>query len=247
GKKTNNTGVWVRGDSGGGESDCCKSNWVVVVKTKSRGRLETELPETSEPFQVDVPHPARPVPETQPPDTLINPLVADDVVLIQLNNWMVEDEENEEPNGDTKEEEFIDDESSRDRGRGRGRAALSSKHALSPSPTTSTPGTSQVAPTIPPAIAVPSPQPAATDAQQVDASSQLNVDSSFDPDNNDCTQAISEVFELMLNELWLNYSEIPEDVQKWWFEKWAEGFTWPAAEIKQIWKAFDYRAGRRYQ
>ncbi|MED6207597.1 hypothetical protein PIB30_037204 [Stylosanthes scabra] len=76
-----------------------KSNWVVVVKTKPRGRLETELPETSEPFQVDVPNPARSVPETQPPDTLINPLVDDDVVLIQPNNQLVEDEGNEEPDG----------------------------------------------------------------------------------------------------------------------------------------------------
>ncbi|MED6198362.1 hypothetical protein PIB30_065671 [Stylosanthes scabra] len=127
----------------------------------------------------------------------------------------------------------------RGRGRGRGRAALSSEHTLSPSPTTSTPDTSQVAPTIHPATTTPSPPPAATDAQQVDASP-------FDPDNNDCTQAISDVIELMLNEPWLNYSEIPEDVQKWWFEKWTEGFTWPAAESKQIRKAFDYRAGRRY-
>ncbi|MED6206895.1 hypothetical protein PIB30_030896 [Stylosanthes scabra] len=141
-----------------------------------------------------MPHPARPVPETQPPDTLTNPLIADDVVLIQLNNRMVEDEENEEPNGDTDEEEFIDDEEymsgrgssrgssqssrGRNRGRGRGRAALSSEHTLSPSPTTSTPDTSQVAPTIPPATTAPYPPPAATDAQQVDASPQLNADSS---------------------------------------------------------------------
>ncbi|MED6126022.1 hypothetical protein PIB30_074375 [Stylosanthes scabra] len=184
-----------------------------------------------------MPHPARPVPETQPPDTLTNPLVADDEVLIQLNNRIVEDEENEEPNGDTDEEEFIDDEeymsgrgssrgssqSSHGSGRGRGRAALSSEHTLSPSPTTSTPDTSQVA-------------PITWDGQK-----------GYDPDNNDCTQAISDVIELMLNEPWLNYSEIPEDVQKRWFEKWAEGFTWPAAESKQIRKAFDYRAGRRYQ
>ncbi|MED6212711.1 hypothetical protein PIB30_086237, partial [Stylosanthes scabra] len=137
--------------------------------------------------------------------------------------------------------------SSRGGGRGRGRAALSSEHTLSPSPTTSTPDTSQVAPTIPPATTAPSPPPAATDAQQVDAWPQLNADSlhasqpdppaqqrvqipitwdgqkGFDPDNNDCTQAISDVIELMLNEPWLNYSEIPEDVQKRWFEKWAGG------------------------
>ncbi|MED6124373.1 hypothetical protein PIB30_058400 [Stylosanthes scabra] len=87
----------------------CKTNWAVVVKTKPMGRLETELPETSEPFQVDVPNPARPVPETEPPDTLVNPLVDDDVVLIQLSNRLGEDEENEEPHGDTEEEEFIDD------------------------------------------------------------------------------------------------------------------------------------------
>ncbi|MED6159560.1 hypothetical protein PIB30_043339 [Stylosanthes scabra] len=87
----------------------CKTNWAVVVKTKPRGRLETELPETSEPFQVDVPNPARPVPETKPPITLVNPLVNDDVVLVQLSNRLGEDEENEEPHGDTEEEEFIDD------------------------------------------------------------------------------------------------------------------------------------------
>ncbi|MED6113418.1 hypothetical protein PIB30_070598 [Stylosanthes scabra] len=151
--------------------------------------------------------------------------------------------------------------SSRCRGQGRRRVTLSSEHTPSPSPTTSTPGTSQVAPSIPPATAAPSPQPAATDAQQVAASPQLNVNSShashpdppaqqvvqiitwdgqkgFDPDNNDCTQPISDVIELMLNEPWINYSEIPEDIQKRWFEKWAS---------KQIRKSFDYRAGMRYQ
>ncbi|MED6133977.1 hypothetical protein PIB30_033204 [Stylosanthes scabra] len=59
----------------------------------------------------------------------------------------------------------------------------------------------------------------------------------FSPDNNECTQAISDTIELMLNEPWLNYSEIPEN----------EGFTWPEEEKKEIQKAFDYRAGRRYQ
>ncbi|MED6134896.1 hypothetical protein PIB30_041147 [Stylosanthes scabra] len=38
--------------------------------------------------------------------------------------------------------------------------------------------------------------------------------SKFEPDNNECTQAISDVIELMLNEPWINYSEIPADVQK---------------------------------
>ncbi|MED6218948.1 hypothetical protein PIB30_031288 [Stylosanthes scabra] len=51
----------------------------------------------------------------------------------------------------------------------------------------------------------------------------------------------------MLNEPWINYSEIPADVQKRWFEKWAEGFTWPEEQKKQIRKAYNYRAGRRYQ
>ncbi|MED6216085.1 hypothetical protein PIB30_004110 [Stylosanthes scabra] len=91
----------------------CKSEWAVVVKTKPRGRLETELPKTLEPFQVDDPNPARPVPETQPPATLINPHVDADVVLIpEHNNQRIEDEENEYPDGDTEEEEFIDNEGS---------------------------------------------------------------------------------------------------------------------------------------
>ncbi|MED6208005.1 hypothetical protein PIB30_041012 [Stylosanthes scabra] len=69
----------------------------------------------------------------------------------------------------------------------------------------------------------------------------------FDPDNNVCTQAISNMIELMLNEPWINYSEILAEVQKRWYEKWAEGFTWPQEQEKQIRKAFDYRVARRYQ
>ncbi|MED6160187.1 hypothetical protein PIB30_048970 [Stylosanthes scabra] len=55
------------------------------------------------------------------------------------------------------------------------------------------------------------------------------------------------MIDLMLNEPWINYSEIPAEVQKWWYEKWAEGFTWPPEQEKQIRKAFDYGAVRRYQ
>ncbi|MED6161451.1 hypothetical protein PIB30_060844 [Stylosanthes scabra] len=115
----------------------------------------------------------------------------------------------------------------RGRGRGRGRIVPSSEHTPSPSPSMSTPGISHVAPTIPPSAA-PSPQPPATDFQQDAPSPQLNADSShasqpdpptlqvqkiritwdgqkgFDPDNNVCTQAISNVIELMLNEPWIN-------------------------------------------
>ncbi|MED6158324.1 hypothetical protein PIB30_031742 [Stylosanthes scabra] len=36
-----------------------------------------------------------------------------------------------------------------------------------------------------------------------------------------CTQEISNVIELMLNQLWIIYSEVPTDVKKCWFEKWA--------------------------
>ncbi|MED6157493.1 hypothetical protein PIB30_023534 [Stylosanthes scabra] len=157
------------------------------------------------------------------------------------------------------------------RGRGRGRAAVSSEQTPSPSPTTSTPGTSHVAPTVPPATAAPSPQPASTDAEGVDATPQPHVDSShasqpdlsaqqkekipitwdgqkgFSPDNNECTQAISDTIELLLNEPWINYSEIPEDVKRRWFDKWAEGFTWPEEEKKEIRKSYNYRAARRYQ
>ncbi|MED6120636.1 hypothetical protein PIB30_022606 [Stylosanthes scabra] len=157
------------------------------------------------------------------------------------------------------------------RGRGRGRMAVSSEQTPSPSPTTSTPaGTSQVAPTVPPAAAAPSPQPASTDAERVDATPQPHAESSyasqpdpparqkekipitwdgqkgFAPDNNECTQAISDTIQLMLNEPWINYSEIPEDVKRRWFDKWAEGFTWPEEEKKEIKKSYDYRAARRY-
>ncbi|MED6115402.1 hypothetical protein PIB30_090129 [Stylosanthes scabra] len=62
-----------------------------------------------------------------------------------------------------------------------------------------------------------------------------------------CTQAISDVIELMLNELWINYSEIPADVQKQWFEKWVEVFTWPEEHKEQIRKPYNYRARRCYQ
>ncbi|MED6204117.1 hypothetical protein PIB30_006184 [Stylosanthes scabra] len=156
------------------------------------------------------------------------------------------------------------------RGQGRGRAAVSSEQTLSPSPTTSTPGTSHVAPTVLPATAAPLPQPASTDAEGVAATPQPHMDSlhtsqpdppaqqkekipitwdgqkGFSPDCNMCTQAISDTIELMLNEAWINYSEIPEDVQSQWFDKWA-GFTWPEEEKKEIQKAFDYRARKRYQ
>ncbi|MED6172263.1 hypothetical protein PIB30_048438 [Stylosanthes scabra] len=148
--------------------------------------------------------------------------------------------------------------SSRSRGRGRGRSAASSEPAVTASTSMSTAGVSQVAPSIPPPPASLT-QPPPTDSPHVAPSPQLHADSShasqpdppthfsFDPDNNVCTQAISDVIELMLNEPWINYSEVLADVQKRWYEKWAEGFTWPAEEEKEIRKAFDYRAGRRYQ
>ncbi|MED6146148.1 hypothetical protein PIB30_031845 [Stylosanthes scabra] len=80
-------------------------------------------------------------------------------------------------------------------------------------------------------------RPAATDSQQAAPSPQLNTDSlhvsqapsripplskSFRlPSHGIVRRAISDVIELMLNELWINYSEISDDVQKRWFEKWA--------------------------
>ncbi|MED6123064.1 hypothetical protein PIB30_045754 [Stylosanthes scabra] len=99
--------------------------------------------------------------------------------------------------------------------------------------------------------------PPPTDPPQVDSSPQLHADSShasqlnpptqqveqipitwdgqkgFNADNNVCTQAISDVIELMLNEPWLNYSEVPADVQKRWFEKWA-GLRGPKKRINRL-------------
>ncbi|MED6157136.1 hypothetical protein PIB30_020454 [Stylosanthes scabra] len=132
--------------------------------------------------------------------------------------------------------------SSRSHGRGRGRSAPSSEPAATASPSTSTPSVSQVAPTIPPAP-TPSTQPPPTGSPQVAPSpheSQPNSSHTsqsdpptqqveripitwdsqkgFELDNNVCTQAISDMIELMLNEPWINYSEIPAEVQKWWYE-----------------------------
>ncbi|MED6113390.1 hypothetical protein PIB30_070326 [Stylosanthes scabra] len=86
----------------------------VEILLKPRGQLETDLPEVSEPFQVDTTNPARLVPETQPSDTLRNHLVDNDVILIQINSPMVDDEEpleaGRDVDGGTEEEDFIDDE-----------------------------------------------------------------------------------------------------------------------------------------
>ncbi|MED6115442.1 hypothetical protein PIB30_090633 [Stylosanthes scabra] len=56
--------------------------------------------------------------------------------------------------------------------------------------------------------ALPLPRPRPRD----DCEDPLPLADIFHPDNNVCTQAISDVIELMLNELWINYSEILADV-----------------------------------
>ncbi|MED6173188.1 hypothetical protein PIB30_056881 [Stylosanthes scabra] len=86
-----------------------------------------------------------------------------------------------------------------------------------------------------------SPQPIATDSQEAAPTPQVKADSShapkpdslprklrrfpspgmakrgiFKPGNNACTQEISNVIKLMLNESWIMYSEIPADVKKRW-------------------------------
>ncbi|MED6116029.1 hypothetical protein PIB30_096312, partial [Stylosanthes scabra] len=131
--------------------------------------------------------------------------------------------------------------SSRSRDRGRGRSAASSEPAATTSPSTSTPGVSQLHADSSHAS---QPDPPTQQVERIPIT--WYGQKGFDPDNNVCTQAISDVIELMLNEPWINYSEVLADGQKRWYEKWAEGFTWPAEEEKEIRKAFDYRAGRRY-
>ncbi|MED6174737.1 hypothetical protein PIB30_071920 [Stylosanthes scabra] len=209
---------------------------LLLLKQKPRGWLETDLPDGSEPFQADVTNLARLVPETQPPDTLRNHLADNDVILIQVNTPMVDDEDDEEPLEAGRDVEGVhmsgrgrgSSQSSRSRGRGRGRAAPSTEHTPSSPP----PRPHQVAPTIPPPFA-PSPQPAVTDSHHAAPSSQLIADSSHasqpDPPTQQVVQipitwdgqkgAIFDMVELMLNEPWINHSEILADVQNRWFDK----------------------------
>ncbi|MED6124072.1 hypothetical protein PIB30_055631, partial [Stylosanthes scabra] len=117
--------------------------------------------------------------------------------------------------------------SSRSRGRGRGRSAPSSETVATVSPSTSTPVPCGFVACV----------PAESPTQQVERIPiTWDNQKGFDPNNNVCTQAIYDVIELMLNEI--NYSKVPAEVQKRWYEKCAE---------KQIRKAYDYRVGRCYQ
>ncbi|MED6178575.1 hypothetical protein PIB30_108936, partial [Stylosanthes scabra] len=145
----------------------CKSSWVVVVKTKPRGRLETDATEVSEPFQVDATNPARLVYETGPPDTLRNTLAEDDIILLNQSNQMINDDEGASTDAD-QEDYMAGRESSRSsrsssRGRGRGRGRAVPEVVPSASPSASTPGTSQVVPSTQ-APLDPSPQPTPTDS-----------------------------------------------------------------------------------
>ncbi|MED6217471.1 hypothetical protein PIB30_018107 [Stylosanthes scabra] len=46
--------------------------------------------------------------------------------------------------------------------------------------------------------------------------------------------AISDTIELMLNEPWINYSEILEDIKRRWFDKWAEGLRGPRKRRRKL-------------
>ncbi|MED6117476.1 hypothetical protein PIB30_110310 [Stylosanthes scabra] len=131
--------------------------------------------------------------------------------------------------------------SSRGRGRGRGRAVPEAVPSASPS--ASTPGTSQVVPSNQ-APLDPSPQPTPADSgAAVAPAGGVDADSShgsqqvpsaapptktaitwdeqkgFAPDNNACTQGISHVIELLYDQSWINYTEVPAEVKARWFAK----------------------------
>ncbi|MED6174554.1 hypothetical protein PIB30_070138 [Stylosanthes scabra] len=164
----------------------CKSTWVVVVKTKPRGQLETDLLEGSEPFQVDATNPAKLVPETGPPNTL-RVTLADDNMIITI-------------------------------------VPCSRMRFFPRVPAGFVPWRMSRRP--------PSPGKARRGLNRITTHAR---------------KRISNVIELMLEEPWIMYLEVPADVKKRWLEKWAQKFTWANEEKMEIKKSYDYRVSRCYQ
>ncbi|RYR16422.1 hypothetical protein Ahy_B04g073438 [Arachis hypogaea] len=67
------------------------------------------------------------------------------------------------------------------------------------------------------------------------------------PNNNECTQEITNIIKLMYDHPWPNYKKIPAEIRERWFQKWALHFRWNVEHDLTIGKIFDCRMGRCLQ
>ncbi|RYQ94985.1 hypothetical protein Ahy_B08g089968 [Arachis hypogaea] len=67
------------------------------------------------------------------------------------------------------------------------------------------------------------------------------------PDNNACTQEITEVIRSMYDDAWSTYTKVPTKVRERWFQKLGLKFTWDQEHALMIRKIFDHRAAKRLQ
>ncbi|MED6209739.1 hypothetical protein PIB30_057653 [Stylosanthes scabra] len=97
-----------------------KSSWVVVIKTKPRGRIESDQTKGEEPYQTDYPTPSKIVGDTGPLVSLATPQIADEVIDVGGDIHTVtpdmDDEEEQDAEAEDEEEgEFdVDDFSTED-------------------------------------------------------------------------------------------------------------------------------------
>ncbi|XP_015945429.1 uncharacterized protein LOC107470545 [Arachis duranensis] len=93
----------------------CKSSWVVVVKTKLRGCIESDDKiDGQEPYQIDDPTPSKMVVDTDEPITLRSTVINDGIIDrgIDADTFLPEDDdlqEEDEVDGDKEEEDEFDD------------------------------------------------------------------------------------------------------------------------------------------
>ncbi|CAJ2661678.1 unnamed protein product [Trifolium pratense] len=137
GKKTINSGVYVKGVSDGGEDDFygvikhifelsyrydnnvvlfySKRGWCYAIKTKPRGQIETEVPDIEVPYQDDemshVPDVIKVDPITNLVDKDVDGPQIDAQVLIELLNNNEDDANNSE---DNEEDRHIDEKDNED-------------------------------------------------------------------------------------------------------------------------------------
>ncbi|RYR24830.1 hypothetical protein Ahy_B02g058374 [Arachis hypogaea] len=67
----------------------------------------------------------------------------------------------------------------------------------------------------------------------------------FAPNNNTCTQKMTNIIKLMYDHLWARYTKILAETREGWFQKWALNFIWALEHDLTIRKIFDHRMSRR--